>query len=107
MREVRNGEVIVRQNDYSDSFLIVAGGQVEISVRPEGGAERKIATLTAGNFFGEMGLISGRRRNATATARGGARLIEVPRKAMLKLMATDAAVKKTVDRVFLLRAFQG
>src|SRR4030095_12790923 len=54
-----------------------------------------------------MGLISGRRRNATATARGGARLIEVPRKAMLKLMATDAAVKKTVDRVFLLRAFQG
>jgi CRP-like cAMP-binding protein/thioredoxin reductase len=107
VREIRNGEVIVRQNDYSDSFLIVAGGQVEISVRPEGGAERKVATLTAGNFFGEMGLISGRRRNATAIARGGVRLIEVPRKAMLKLMATDAAVKKTVDRVFLLRAFQG
>jgi CRP-like cAMP-binding protein/thioredoxin reductase/Fe-S-cluster-containing hydrogenase component 2 len=107
VREVRDGEVIVHQNDYSDSFLIVAGGQVEISVRPEGGTERQVATLTAGNFFGEMGLISGRRRNATATARGGARLIEVPRKAMLKLMATDAAVKKTVDRVFLLRAFQG
>jgi CRP-like cAMP-binding protein/Fe-S-cluster-containing hydrogenase component 2/thioredoxin reductase len=108
VREPRDGEVILRQNDYTDSFLIVAGGEVEISVRPAGGgAERRVATLTAGNFFGEMSLISGRRRNATATARGGARLIEVPRKAMLKLMATDANVKKMVDQAFLIRAFQG
>jgi CRP-like cAMP-binding protein/Fe-S-cluster-containing hydrogenase component 2/thioredoxin reductase len=108
VREVRDGEVVLRQNDYTDSFLIVAGGQVEISARSEGGgAERKIATLTAGNFFGEMSLISGRRRNATATARGGARLIEVPRKAMLKLMATDAGVKRMVDQAFVIRAFQG
>ena len=106
--EYRDGEVILRQDDYSDSFLVVAWGEVEISARTQGqDRERKIATLTAGNFFGEMSLISGRRRNATATARGGARLIEVPRKAMLKLMATDAAVKKMVDQAFLIRAFQG
>ncbi|HEX9942673.1 MAG TPA: cyclic nucleotide-binding domain-containing protein [Thermoanaerobaculia bacterium] len=108
VRELRDGEVILRQNDYTDSFLIVAGGEVEISARPEGGgAERTLATLTAGNFFGEMSLISGRRRNATATARGRVRLIEVPRKAMLKLMATDAGVKQMVDQAFLIRAFQG
>jgi CRP-like cAMP-binding protein/thioredoxin reductase/Fe-S-cluster-containing hydrogenase component 2 len=108
IRETRDGEVIVRQNDYSDGFLIVAGGEVEITARPEKEErERKIATLTAGNFFGEMSLISGRRRNATATARGLARLIEVPRKAMLKLMATDAGVKKMVDQTFVVRALQG
>ena len=39
--------------------------------------------------------------------RGGARLIEVPRKAMLKLLATDPAVAATVDRFFMLRFFQG
>jgi CRP-like cAMP-binding protein len=66
-----------------------------------------VATLRAGNFFGEMSLISGRRRNATAIARGRVRLIEIPRKAMLKLMATDAAVKNMVDKAFLIRAFQG
>jgi CRP-like cAMP-binding protein len=107
VREAPAGEAIVRQDDYSDSFLVVAGGEVDITARAAGGAERKLATLTAGNFFGEMGLISGRRRNATATARGGARLIEVPRKAMLKLMASDASVKRMVDQSFLLRAFQG
>ncbi|MFL6237558.1 MAG: cyclic nucleotide-binding domain-containing protein [Thermoanaerobaculia bacterium] len=108
VHEYRDGEVILRQNDYSDSFLTVAGGEVEISARPEGeDRERRIATLAAGHFFGEMSLISGRRRNATATARGAARLIEVPRKAMLKLMATDAGVKRMVDQAFLIRAFQG
>ena len=114
VREYRDGEVILRQNDYSDSFLIVAGGEVEITARAEGEAgERRIATLATGNFFGEMSLISGRRRNATATARTtrttreAARLIEVPRKAMLKLMATDAGVKRMVDQAFLIRAFQG
>ena len=108
VREYRDGEVILRQNDYSDTFLVVAGGEVEISSRAEGDlAEKKIAMLSAGNFFGEMSLISGRRRNATATARGGARLLEVPRKAMLKLMATDAGVRRMVDLAFLVRAFQG
>ncbi|HEY0511401.1 MAG TPA: cyclic nucleotide-binding domain-containing protein [Thermoanaerobaculia bacterium] len=108
VREYRDGEVILRQNDYSDSFLIVGRGEVEITARAAGEAgERRVATLAAGNFFGEMSLISGRRRNATATARGAVRLIEVPRKAMLKLMATDAGVKRMVDQAFLVRAFQG
>jgi CRP-like cAMP-binding protein len=77
---------------------------------PEGKDEtRHLARLQPGNFFGEMSLISGRRRNATATAAGSepARLLEVPRKAMLKLLATAPAVKATVDRIFMIRAFQG
>jgi CRP-like cAMP-binding protein/thioredoxin reductase/Fe-S-cluster-containing hydrogenase component 2 len=111
VREAADGEVVLRQNDYTDSFVVVAGGAVDISVQPPQGAERapekRVATLSAGNFLGEMGLISGRRRNATATARGGARLIEIPRKAMLKLMATDPEVRGMVDQAFLVRAFQG
>jgi CRP-like cAMP-binding protein/thioredoxin reductase/Fe-S-cluster-containing hydrogenase component 2 len=110
VREYRDGEVILRQNDYSDSFLVVSAGEVDIEVTPPAAPKagaRRVATLKAGNFFGEMSLISGRRRNATGIARGGVRLIEIPRKAMLKLMATDAPVRGMVDRSFLIRAFQG
>jgi CRP-like cAMP-binding protein/Fe-S-cluster-containing hydrogenase component 2/thioredoxin reductase len=106
VRTCTGGEVILRQNDYSDSFLIVAAGEVLISAHGEQGEERAVATLGAGDFFGEMSLISGRRRNSTAAARNGVYLIEVPRKAMLKLMATDASVKEGVDRAFLIRALQ-
>jgi CRP-like cAMP-binding protein/thioredoxin reductase len=104
--EHRDGQVILRQNDYTDSFLVIADGEVAISAAPPGGKSREIATLTAGNFFGEMGLISGRRRNATATARGPARLVEIPRKAMLKLLLAAPEVRETVDRTFLVRALR-
>lgn len=113
-REVPRGEVILRQNDYTDSVLLIPEGEVAISVHgpsPDvaGGLDREVARLGRGEFFGEMSLISGRRRNATATASGsdGARLIEIPRKAMLKLLATAPEVKRTIDRVFMIRAFQG
>lgn len=106
-RELPDGEVVVRQNDYTDSFLVIADGAVEVRVRAEGAAaDRHVVDLTAGNFFGEMSLISNRRRNATVISKG-CRLIEVPRKAMLKLLAVAPAVKQTVDRAFLVRAFQG
>jgi thioredoxin reductase/CRP-like cAMP-binding protein len=109
-RTFEAGETIVRQNDYTDSVYLIREGAVDVTMVPEGKNEtRHLARLQPGNFFGEMSLISGRRRNATATAAGSepARLLEVPRKAMLKLLATAPAVKATVDRIFMIRAFQG
>ncbi len=92
VREYANGETIIRQNDYTNDFLIIAGGRVELLRKPENNAaETKIAELTAGNFFGEMSLISGRRRTATARAVGPTRIIEIPRKAILKLLGRRAA----------------
>lgn len=107
VREWPDGEAIVRQNDYTDSFLAIVEGRVAVSVRPEGSVtEVPVATLGPGDFFGEMSLLSGRRRNATVTAVGVSRLVEIPRKAMLKLLAVSPEVKRRVDRAFLVRAFQ-
>lgn len=108
VREYANGETIIRQNDYTNDFLVIATGRVALTRRPElSTSEVKIAELTAGNFFGEMSLISGRRRNATATAVGATRMLEIPRKAILKLQANAPAAKALVDQAFLLRAFGG
>jgi CRP-like cAMP-binding protein/thioredoxin reductase/Fe-S-cluster-containing hydrogenase component 2 len=108
VREYVNGETIIRQNDYTNDFLVIATGRVALTRRAENSqSEIKIAELTAGNFFGEMSLISGRRRTATATAAGPTRMIEIPRKAILKLLANAPAAKGLVDQAFLLRAFGG
>jgi CRP-like cAMP-binding protein/thioredoxin reductase/Fe-S-cluster-containing hydrogenase component 2 len=108
VREFRDGETIIRQNDYTNDFLIIVSGRVLLMRRAEQSeVEAKVAELTAGNFFGEMSLISGRRRTATARAIGPTRLIEVPRKAILKLLATAPKAKALVDQAFLVRAFGG
>lgn len=108
IRNYRDGEAIIRQNDYTTELLVIESGRVNLWILPEGGAdEKKVATLTAGNFFGEMSLISGRRRTATAIAEGETRVIEVPRKAILKLLYTAPRVRAFVDQAFLIRAIQG
>ncbi|MBI3608623.1 MAG: cyclic nucleotide-binding domain-containing protein [Nitrospirae bacterium] len=106
VRSCRHGEVIFRQNDYTDSFLAILDGPVDISVAADDGAARRVATLSAGSFFGEMSLISGRRRSATATSVGETRLLEIPRKPMLKLVYTSPAVSEILNRTYLIRAFQ-
>jgi CRP-like cAMP-binding protein/thioredoxin reductase/Fe-S-cluster-containing hydrogenase component 2 len=108
VREYADREIIIRQNDYTNDFLIIAGGRVELWKKPEkSNAEVKAAELTAGNFFGEMSLISGRRRTATARAVGATRIIEIPRKAILKLLGAAPRARALVDQAFLLRAFGG
>ncbi len=99
LRTPREGEVLFERNDYTNSFYMVVGGQV--LVEGDGG---KIFPLGAGEFFGELGLISGRRRSSTVRAGANCVLVESPRRAMLKLVASVEAIRKRVDETFLKRA---
>jgi CRP-like cAMP-binding protein len=58
------GEVIVRQGDEGDSFYVVREGLVDVT-RQDGRARRKLATLKAGDYFGEMALLYNQPRIAT------------------------------------------
>lgn len=108
VREYADDEIVFQQNDYTNDFMIIAAGRVELlRVADRTGEETVIGELTAGNFFGELSLISGRRRSATVRARGSARLIIIPRKAILKFLTVAPAARALVDQAFLLRAFRG
>lgn len=98
------GEVIFRERDYTNSVYSILDGNVLIDVNPED--PTSLVTLSAGKFFGEMGLISGRRRTATVSAGENCLLIETPRRSMLKLMASANSVRQALDKAFLLRAIQ-
>ena len=50
--------------------------------------------LEKGEFFGELGLISGRRRTATIRAGKRTLLLETPRRTMLKLIASVESVRR-------------
>ncbi len=95
------GEQIFARNDYTDTFFSIARGSVEVVIDE---ATDTRTELGAGEFFGEMSLISGRRRNATVYARGDCILIETPRRVMNNLINTVDEVKEHIDQVFILRA---
>ncbi|MFO0029466.1 MAG: cyclic nucleotide-binding domain-containing protein [Pseudomonadota bacterium] len=93
------GAAVFERNDYTNSFYSIVDGEVQVQV--DGG--RRI-TLRRGEFFGEMSLISGRRRSATVVAGSGCVLVETPRRSMNRLIASDEAVKREIDEVFIARA---
>ncbi|MGH8596542.1 MAG: NAD(P)-binding domain-containing protein, partial [Gammaproteobacteria bacterium] len=98
------GEVVVQYNDYTNTFFSILGGQVEIRINPHDPS--KTIPLGSGKFFGEMSLISGRRRSATIVAGANCVLIETPRRSMNKLIQSVEAVRREIDEVFLLRAIR-
>lgn len=100
----RGGTVVFERNDYTNSFYSIADGGVNIQVDPED--ETKIVALGRGAFFGEMGLLSGRRRTATVMANSPSLLIETPRRTMIKLISSVEAVKRVMDEVAVGRQIQ-
>ncbi|HET6604144.1 MAG TPA: cyclic nucleotide-binding domain-containing protein [Xanthomonadaceae bacterium] len=97
------GETIFKRNDYTNTFFSIVEGSVEIVVDESSG---KTINLACGEFFGEMSLISGRRRSATVLAGEGCVLIETPRRSMNRLINSVDAVKRDIDLKFITRAIR-
>jgi CRP-like cAMP-binding protein/thioredoxin reductase/Pyruvate/2-oxoacid:ferredoxin oxidoreductase delta subunit len=97
------GEVVFNKNDYTNSFYCIVEGEVSVETTTNTGASIAFK-LERGDFFGEMGLISGRRRTATVRAGKRTLLVETPRRAMLKTLASVDSVRKKLDEVMIRRA---
>ncbi|HEY8134748.1 MAG TPA: Crp/Fnr family transcriptional regulator [Candidatus Limnocylindrales bacterium] len=87
-RRFRRGEVIMHQGDPGDSLHIVAAGAVKILLPSAEGEEAIIATLRPGDFFGELALLDGAPRSATATALEASDTLVLPRSVFMELLDT-------------------
>src|SRR4051812_32713913 len=67
-RHYRRHEVIFHEGDPGDALHLIADGQVKITRESDQGGEAIVAILTAGDTFGELVLLDGAPRSATAIA---------------------------------------
>jgi len=98
----RPDEVIFKRNDYSNSFYSILRGGVAIHIERADGHSASF-NLGPGDFFGEIGLLSGRRRSGTAVAGTDCILVETPRRSMLRLLDAVPGVQRRLDEVSLKR----
>ena len=95
------GEVIFTRNDPGSSMFAIAQGSVAVEVNP---ADPSITVpILEGSIFGEVGLISGRRRGATIRAAEPTIALEFSRNAALKLLATAPSAARAVNRISIER----
>jgi CRP-like cAMP-binding protein len=83
-RRFRRGEVIFHEGDPGDALHVVASGSVKIVLSSAVGEEAIIATLHPGDFFGELSLLDGAPRSATATAVEATETVSLPRQTFLE-----------------------
>jgi cytochrome P450/CRP-like cAMP-binding protein len=87
-RTYEPGISIIHQGEPADRFFVIAEGEVEVLQRTDGPPKRT-AVLRAGDFFGELGLLQGKPRNASIRAIGdrSVRVLALDRALFLRIVA--------------------
>lgn len=90
------GAVIFHEGDPPDHLYVVATGTVEVVAGLEGDDGDVQRTLRPGRLLGELGILGGHARTATARAAEACELWAIERDAFLELYETEPAVSVEV-----------
>ena len=97
------GDVITKQDSIAHWLYIIAFGEAEVRYEQPGRAARVIGSVRAGQFFGEMGLLTGEARNATVVARTDVECYRLDRPSFQGLLLARPEIANEVSRVIAAR----
>jgi CRP-like cAMP-binding protein/predicted acylesterase/phospholipase RssA len=101
---LKSGQTLFRQGDAGDALYLVVGGRVRVVVTEESGQERIVAELGKHEIVGEMALLGGESRSATAYAVRDTNLARLPSAAFDDLAARHhRALLPLMTRLILIR----
>src|SRR5262245_24707333 len=82
----QRGETIFHQGDLGNSLYIITKGQVRIYTVAENGQELSVRIFREGDFFGELALLDGQPRSASAAAMCPTSVLTLHRGAFLHVL---------------------
>ncbi|ULA63533.1 MAG: Potassium efflux system KefA protein / Small-conductance mechanosensitive channel [Nitrospira sp.] len=115
------GEQVVREGEPGEELFVVMGGEADVVIKT-GDQTTPVATLTKGQFFGEMSLLTGAPRSATVQAKSQLTVTVIGKHAMSQVISRTpglaeqfgtilttrqsalAATRETADRASKLRS---
>jgi len=101
-RDFAAGSVLFEEGQPGDYMYVVQSGEVEIR-RQVGETERVLAVLPPGEFFGEMAILNGRPRSATAVVKSKARLLVIEGKTFEAMLRARPEIALRIIRSLTLR----
>ena len=75
-----DGEIMAQQGEPGDELYVIVSGQVRVLVTGNGGQESELALRGAGEYVGEMAIISKKPRMARLVAAGDVRTLCIEQK---------------------------
>ena len=102
VRKVKAGEIVFEPGDLDLAFFVLLSGSMEI-VQPGIQGERLIVNHDAGEFTGEITMISGRRGLVRGRVTAAGEFLEMSSAQLRTLVARDAELSEIFMRAFILR----
>jgi CRP/FNR family cyclic AMP-dependent transcriptional regulator len=96
VRRFRRGETVFHVGDPGDALFIVMSGSIKITLPADTGDEAILATLRPGDFFGELALLDGAPRSATAVAIEPTETYILARDRFRELIATEPIMREAL-----------
>lgn len=80
------GQMVFAKEDLGNNFFIVKSGRIKIFTTVGSEKKKTFAFLKKGDFFGEMSLLGGKTRSASAQAADESELFVIPKRNFKKLI---------------------
>src|SRR3954469_3616082 len=90
-REYQPGEVLFREGESGEVMFVIQSGAVRIT-KEVGGEAKVLAVLGPGEFLGEMAILNGKPRTATATVVETTRCLVIEAKTLESMVARNAEI---------------
>lgn len=95
--DVETQQVVIRQGEPADAFFVIESGDFAVSAVDPRGRSVELPAMSAGDYFGEIGLIENSERTATVTALSPARILRIDGEAFVEALTQSAPSTALVD----------
>jgi CRP-like cAMP-binding protein/small-conductance mechanosensitive channel len=98
------GNIITRQGDEHSHWLyIIINGEAEVYVDLPNGKRRSVRILERGNFFGEMGLLTGAPRSASVVARSDVECYRIDKDVVEEILQARPSIADEISSLLVAR----
>src|SRR5262245_8811690 len=97
------GEALTRQGAEAHWLYMLTRGDVEVRVTADGNIREHVATLHQGDFFGEMGMMTGEPRSATVIALSDVECFRLDKDAFQDILHQRPEIAEDISHVLALR----
>jgi len=95
------GETIIQQGADSDRFYIITAGHIEVGLHTPDGEDIVVATMGAGEYFGEIELLRGGKTIATIRAANdrAVDVVALDRKTFCALLGESESTRAAISQI--------
>jgi len=103
-RSYAPGDVLIEEGKLGNHLSLVTRGILKVETKGTDGQPIMVGTLTVGDVFGEVAVLTGRPRTATVTADSEAECLEISHEAWTQILGRHPRVQKLLEELMTTRA---